>query len=249
MFNQAKKKKKKAKRSSLSYKRITDIVDIDINIVRLDYILNNYHSLHFKHLLNAVSSKFYLLDYVAKNPIQRIREDESSKERFKIVWHALLSADEPHSEGQRDIHTHGHSHCADPASLSLIISHKCITAAVETLKQANYGARTFTLGACIEPQQQLQAWFFSSCDTSRICGLQICRADFNSCSHVWKTFLVSFLPSAVTNYCRDSIVKCTAKRLCIKWSQFQPPVGSLALLEAHFRGYNEQFCYNSEDQI
>lgn len=84
MFNQAK-KKKKAKRSSLSYKRITDIVDIDINIVRLDYILNNYHSLHFMHLLNAVSSKFYLLDYVAKNPIQRIREDESSKERFKIV--------------------------------------------------------------------------------------------------------------------------------------------------------------------
>lgn len=44
-------------------------------------------------------------------------------------------------------HTHGHSHCADPASLSLIISHKCITAAVQTLKQANYDARTFTLGA------------------------------------------------------------------------------------------------------
>lgn len=37
-----------------------------------------------------------------------------------------------HTVRDREIFTHTHSHCADPASLSLIISHKCIAAAVQT---------------------------------------------------------------------------------------------------------------------
>lgn len=82
---------------------------------------------------------FYLLDYVVKNPIQVIQEVVVPKELLENMHSSVLMN---HTMSESDPHTHTHTirQCADPAWLSLIISHKCITAAVQTLKKANYDA-------------------------------------------------------------------------------------------------------------